>query len=118
MNRRLFLVFALVAGVAPYLAITEPGKPHDFSNWDSMYGLAISDEFTRDRSWGGTLMAWAVYDRPIQRDVIRDLAGLQFSHDTRCGFGQFPVDTVVYWQLTSFLDKTVARTLAELRGVA
>jgi hypothetical protein len=98
MNRRLFIVVALVAGGAPLLAIAVPGTPHDFSNWDSAYGLAISDEFTRDRSWDGTLMAWAVYDRPIQRDVIRDLVGLQFPHDTRSGFGQFPVDPVVYWE--------------------
>jgi hypothetical protein len=98
MNRRLFIVVALVAAVAPLLAIAVPGTPHDFSNWDSTYELAISDEFTRDRSWGGTLMAWAVYDRPIQRDAIRDLARLQFSDETRPGFDEFPVDPVTYWE--------------------
>jgi hypothetical protein len=98
MNRWLFFVVALVAGVAPLLAIAVPGTPHDFSNWDATYGLAISDEFTRDRSWDGTLVAWAVYDHPIQRDVILDLAGRQSPHDSESNFGQLPFDPVVSWE--------------------
>jgi hypothetical protein len=98
LNRRLFIIAAFVTGGALLLAIAVPGTPHDFSNWDSTYKLAISDEFTRDCSWGGTLVAWAVYDRPIQRNVIRDLVGVQIPPETRSGFDPLPAEWVVYWE--------------------
>jgi len=71
---RLFLVAALFLAVAPLLAIAVPGKAHDFSNWDPTYRLAIADELTHDRTWGGALLAWAIYDRSFARDSIVDLA--------------------------------------------
>ncbi len=97
MSYRPFLAVALVGGLGLLLAIAVPGKPHDFSNWDPTYRLAISDEITRDRSWGGTLVAWAIYDRAIPGDDIRDWLGRQLPDDMKFSFGQLPFVPVGYW---------------------
>lgn len=94
-NRWLLLSVAAVVGLGLLLAVAVPGTSSDFSNWNSTYRLVIADEATRDRSWNGTLVAFAVYDRPIQRDVIRDLALPLPSHGLRNGQSFGPV---AYWE--------------------
>jgi hypothetical protein len=98
MNRSLFLAVAFVAGLAPLLAMAVSGTPHDFSNWDSTHRLAIADEFTRDRSWRGTLEAFAIYDRHIDGGAIRELADRVFPADEGFELGQLPFEPVAYWK--------------------
>lgn len=98
MNRSAFCVVALIVAILLFLGIAVPGGLHDFSNWDPTYRLAIGDEITRDRSWDGTLMAWAVYDRAIQGDAIEELADGEFSEQRGAVFHRLPTDPVAYWE--------------------
>ena len=104
MKRRVFSVVALIVAVLLFFGIAVPGGLHDFSNWDPTYRLAMSDEITRDRSWDGTLMAWAIYDRPIQRDVIEELADRGFAEERRAELGRLPTDPVAYWENSDPLE--------------
>jgi hypothetical protein len=97
MKRGIFCSIALMGGVGLFLAIGMTGKPHDFSNWDPTYRLAISDEITRDRSWDGTLAAWAAYDQPLEREFIRDLAARGFPGDDNFDLDELPLDPVGHW---------------------
>ncbi len=94
-NRCLLLSVAVVLGVGLSLVVAVPGTPNDFSNWNATYRLVISDEVTRDRSWNGTLVAWSIYDLPIQGDVIRELAARRPSQGGRFGLS---FDPVAYWE--------------------
>ena len=105
-KRRIFLVVALVVAVSLFLGIVVPGEQHDFSNWDATYRLAISDEITRNRSWHGTLVAWAVYDRVIQRDAIEELADPGHPGESGVDFQQLPTDPVVYWKNSDPVEPT------------
>jgi hypothetical protein len=104
MKRNVFLAIAIALGVMLFLGIAMPITPQDFSSWNPTYRLAISDEITRNRSWNGALVAWAVYDRPIQRDVIRGLADLGFPDDGPSEFRQLPTDAVVDWENSNPLE--------------
>ena len=98
MSSGLFLVVAVFFAAAPLFLIALPGTPHDFSNWDSTYGMAISNEFTGDRTWEGTLVAWAVYDLPMGREDIRELGSREFPDDARSALSRLPLDPVASWE--------------------
>ena len=104
MKSSMLVGVSLVVAVLLFLGIAVPGGPHDFSNWDPTYRLAISDEITRDRSWNGTLVAWAIYDRPIQRDAIEELANRGLPNDGSADTRRLPTDQVVYWENSDPLE--------------
>jgi glycopeptide antibiotics resistance protein len=106
MKRNVLFAVALVLGAMLFLGIAIPVAPQDFSNWNPSYRLAISDEITRNRSWDGSLVSWAIYDRPIQRDVIRGLADRGFPGDKDFEFRQLPADAVAYWENSDPLEAT------------
>lgn len=98
LNRWVFVVCAGLLSIAPILAISAPRESHDFSNWNSTYELAVSDELTRDRAWDGTLRAWAVYDRPLPRDVIRALSDRGLPEGESPVLEDVGVEAVARWE--------------------
>jgi VanZ family protein len=87
---------------AGVVALSLPGRPSDFSNWDPECRVIVGDELTRDRRWEGQIYAAAVFNRSLGRSEIARLCSL--APDEKLRGAVDPLSPLLFAPLTGRLE--------------